>query len=192
MTALLAKRLSAIALATLAPLAQANLVTNGGFETTDFSGWTPTLASGHTFLAVTPLSPHTGTWAATFAAILSSLDRISQTLATTAGTSYDISFWLRVTGDTANNAFEFDWDGGAVELSLVNAPSGNYTQYTFSRVASSNSTVISFGGRNAPAYSVLDDVVVVQSSLTVPEPASLALVGLAVLGATAALRRRRA
>jgi hypothetical protein len=63
--------------------ARADLITNGGFETGDFTGWTtsgtPTVQS--TF-------PHSGS----FDALFSVPGSISQSLATTAGQSYTIDF----------------------------------------------------------------------------------------------------
>ena len=50
-----------LVLVVTAGLASANLITNPGFETGDFTGWTP---SGS--LAVNNFNPHSGTFAAQF------------------------------------------------------------------------------------------------------------------------------
>ena len=50
----------------LAHLAKANLITNGGFETGDFTGWTQSrgFVEGETF----GITPHSGNFQATFGA----------------------------------------------------------------------------------------------------------------------------
>ena len=80
----------------VAPCGAAELVQNGGFETGNFNVWTVTPASSGSLLAVNGSLryPHTGTYAASFGAVGTQDDSISQTLATVAGQSYTFSFWL--------------------------------------------------------------------------------------------------
>src|SRR5208283_5928083 len=73
---------------------QANLVVNGGFETGDFTDWTVT--GGGNFVddgSSSGITPHTGNYVAEFGAS-GEIDYLSQTLSTTHGASYLLSFWL--------------------------------------------------------------------------------------------------
>src|ERR1700730_10015968 len=68
-----------------------NIVTNGGFETGDFTGWTQ---SGNTgFTGVDTDSAHSGNFGA-FSGPTGSEGFLSQTLNTVAGMAYDLSFFL--------------------------------------------------------------------------------------------------
>src|ERR1022692_2530279 len=64
----------------------ANLVTNPGFETGDFSGWT----FDPTFMVVEMSNPHSGRFDALLATGGMDL-QLQQTIATTPGQSYDVS-----------------------------------------------------------------------------------------------------
>lgn len=183
---LLAKAAAVGALA-LTGVAQANLVTNGGFETGNFSGWTQFGNTGFTSVNC-GASPYrnSGSCGGQFGAV-GAPGGIFQTLNTVAQGTYAVSFWLSIDSGTPNS-MTFNWNGGGPELSLTNAPGQGMRQYTFTLVATGAATDLRFNIQHNPAYYGLDDVVVRQVSA----PGTLALAGLALLGVGVASRRQRA
>jgi hypothetical protein len=154
---------------TLAP----NLVTNGDFEKGDFSGWMlsgmgvstgdANLITGTAGGAVV----HGGTHAGQFGP--GSVGTITQTLTTTAGASYNLDFW--VSNPIGGTGTEWLAKVGATGTTLAtlidakNAPTFNYTHYTFTFTATSSQTDIQFGFAHPPDWFYLDDVSVTPTSL---------------------------
>ncbi|WP_426162889.1 PEPxxWA-CTERM sorting domain-containing protein [Sandarakinorhabdus sp. DWP1-3-1] len=170
------------AMAIAAPALAANVVTNGSFETGDFSGWTQFGNTDFTFVTPDPFlgGPTDGTFHAAFGPV-GSAGGISQTFAS-AG-NYTVSFDL---GNESGGFNSVDF-GGITLLSSV--ASGVYASYSFNVTVGANST-LSFSFQNDPSFYVLDNVVV-DFGGAVPEPASWAML-IAGFGLTgAAMRRRR-
>ena len=167
--------------------AQTNLVANPGFETGSFSSWTLMPAASGSNFYVTTIYPHSGNYEATFSSS-TQYDQFSQSIATTAGSLYDVSFWV---GNDGNNSNGFQAIFGNTTLvNLVNSTIFGYQEYNFLGVpATGNSTTLSFAGYNLPGYYRMDDVSVTVSAA--PEPSTWVLLGLGGAGLVGLAWRRR-
>jgi PEP-CTERM motif len=176
-----AKILAALSAALIltAGTASADLVTNGGFETGDFTGWTNGGNTG--FTGVNGGDVHSGTFSASFGPV-GSIGTLTQTLATQAGATYDVNFWLANEGGPTNS-FAALFDGNTL-TSFTDSGAFGYVNYDFQAVASGTSTVLEFDFRQDPSFIRLDDVSV-NLVRSVPEPGSALMLGLGatVLGA---------
>ena len=169
--------LTAVATLSIAYPAKANLITNGGFETGDFSGWSvsgPASVEG----TVGSIPPHSGNFQAQFGLF----DSIGQTIATTPGQSYTIDFWAASPGIS----FVFVvWNGHNVFGQIFERPTG-YTELTFNVTTSSASTSFLIEQEGGGTL-LLDDVSV---NRFVPDGGStVSLLGFALLG-LAVFRRK--
>ncbi len=182
-----------------------NLVTNCGFETGDFSGWTiggATANPGDNYYGVDAFDANSGS----FGAYMSQdfIDNIvptapvilSQALSTSVGQAYSVTFWLEQ--DTAptlgyNHAFTAMWGATTIKsLSPTIAlpgPVSLYTQYTFTEVATSASTVLSFSFENDDNFWSFDDTSVAAAA---PEPSTGILAGAMLCGLAGFLGWKRA
>jgi hypothetical protein len=136
-----------------------NLLVNPGFETGNFSGWS--LSGNAAFEGVSTsfaTAPYEGSYSAFFGAV-DSYNIISQTINTTVGDQYNISFALDNSGGPYSEAF-LDW-GGTRIWDLQPAGTFGWTLFGLNEKATSASTTISFGFEQVPSYFNLDDTSVV-------------------------------
>lgn len=170
--------------------ADTNLLTNGSFETGDFTGWTQGGNTGYT--GVTTVSGDFGYAAedGTYFAYLGpegSDGTLSQTFADTVGQSYLFSFWYNANG-TSPSDFGASWDGIPL-LSLTNWDTGGSWSNFGYLVTGTGSDTIQFNFRNDPDYDALDNASVSGVS-PIPEPSSFLLMGSGLIGLAGAIRRK--
>ena len=131
-----------------------NLVTNGGFETGDFTGWTiGNFQSYQTFITA---AAHTGQFAADLGTVggEGSLSQVVQNLVV--GQQYVLDFWLANVGGTPNNFQALV--GGQTLYSESNAGSEPYTEHTVTFTATATNETLQFTYRQDPSDWHLDDV----------------------------------
>jgi len=145
-----------------------NLVRNCGFETGNFEGW---MQSGDTsFTTVTMAAAHSGNFGAQIGPV-GFPGFLTQSLATVPGQLYDLSFWMRSSGQP--NQFMLFWNGTPISNCMgfptTATPMANggpqFDQFLFSALppADSDRTLVTFGFFNPPDFFFFDDVVVVPS-----------------------------
>ena len=142
--------------------ARANLVTNGGFETGNFSGWTQ---GGNTGFTSVDLSiGHSGIYGAKFGP--AGIGTISQNIITTPGQTYEVSFFLNPDGNQPS--FFSASFAGFTGVTLTNPSNAPDTQHTFQAVASASTSALSFSFRDDLGFILFDDVSVTQTAAAVP------------------------
>jgi hypothetical protein len=165
--------------------ADLNLVQNAGFETGTFADWTVNTSANNTWEIQTfggsGGSPFAGSFFASDGCVGASCisgapseqSSLSQTLATTPGLAYDLSFEFNTHSNIEPNELEVLWNGSTV---LDLGPSGTLgpidTYQLFSVTgldATSASTTLTFLGRQDPGWDALDNVDVTPVGAT-PEP----------------------
>lgn len=181
-----------------------NIVNNPGFETGDFTGWTTGGNRG-----VDMDSAHSGTYGA-FMDLTEGVTFVSQDLNTTAGSLYDVSFFLQAVGSKSlshtnaiggfGTTFEVFWNGILV-FNLDNSDPFAYTQFNLAGLAATSSItnlrfVYTFSGDESvinggfnPVFFNLDDVAA--NAVGVPESLSTLWLMLPATGMFLASKRQR-
>jgi hypothetical protein len=173
---------TAAAAFSLAHPASANLITNPGFETGNFTGWT---LAGFGNVGVDSSNPHSGSYAAFFG---EGSPIVKQIVNTVPGATYTVSFWLANTSVTSNG-FGVVWSGETL-LDLLHPDRFGYTLFTFSGVRATGFTeTLLFNGTAPEGFWYLDDVSVIQSG-SVPESFSTLWLALPFAGMVAFRRFR--
>ncbi len=95
---------------------------------------------------------------------------MSQTIATTAGKTYTLSFWLQNEASGTND-FKAIWNGQTL-LSLTNAAQSGYTQHTYTVAATSSNSTLEFSAANGPSQWDLDNISLSLPALT-SDPVSI-------------------
>ncbi|MFL6451853.1 MAG: hypothetical protein ACJ746_29915 [Bryobacteraceae bacterium] len=163
------------------PSFSANIVANPGFETGDLSSWSVTGANSSPgengiYYGVDAMDAHSGTFGAYFGSS-GGMMNLTQSLATSPGSAYTISFWLAQTATPFPyvNSFSVAF-AGATLVSQTALPASNFTQYIFSGTASAATSALTFSFRNDTGFFSLDDISVDAGSNSVaPEPATFLL-----------------
>jgi hypothetical protein len=185
--------MAGVAAVPAAPASAANLVTNGGFETGSFSGWTFTGDTVDDFVdngTASGLSPYSGTY---FAALGSTGEesKLTQDIATTPGQTYSLSFELVSDGQTGPaNVQNFEAQFAGEDLILPSYANTSYEKFILNGTATSSNSLLTFTFRDDPGYSGLDDVSVVSGAAAVPEASSFVSFGLLALAGLGALMVR--
>ena len=179
--------LASVALAAglaLTPANAASIVTNGGFETGDFTGWVINPVSYPMYIVTSPVSG--GQFAAQIAGFDFGPDTLSQTLTTTAAQNYNLSFDLWQ-DQGIPNGFSVAWNGNTIftETDI----SHSYLTYSFNVVGTGSDDLL-FTAYNNPAFTYLDNVSVSAVS-AVPEASTwtIMIVGFAGFGFIAYRRK---
>ncbi|NUZ05288.1 hypothetical protein [Piscinibacter koreensis] len=157
------------------------LVTNGGFESGNFSGWNASFDP--TLSGVDGVAAHSGSFGAYFGEI-GTPGTLVQSLATLPGSYYNIHLWLRSDGQRPNS-FDVLWGGRSV-YSVLDVAASAFTEIVLDPQASSALTTLELRLRNDSGFFEIDDISVRQ----LPEPITLALVGPGLFGLALARRRK--
>ncbi len=158
-----------------------NLVSNGSFED-PLSDWTFDFAPAGSQFGVTSNEAFSGNRSFVFSASAMQHDAISQSLPTTAGTTYTISLWVKNI-DFRSDSLQLGWENSiALDLTPLTGPLESWQKLSVNALATTSGSVLSIRGFDGPGNIFVDDVRVE----AVPEPGTMTALG---LGAIALLRR---
>jgi hypothetical protein len=134
--------------------AYTNIVANPGFETGDLTGWSQ---GGITSGGVATTYAHSGSYSMFIYS--GTPGSIWQSLTTTNGQTYQVSFWLSNCGADGEGLVAL-W-GSTSLTNLTNSVLGSYYQFSFNESATTNLTTLRFDFYEGSCWTI-DDVSVVQ------------------------------
>jgi hypothetical protein len=137
-------------------LADMEAIQNGGFETGDFSFWNSSGNSGFDTVSSDTLFVHSGLYGAEMGPI-GSQGYISQTVPTTPGETYLLSFWVDSPDGATPNEFLASWNG-YIQLDQTNLPAFGWSNFQFAVTATAASTTVELGFRDDTSFLGLDNV----------------------------------
>jgi hypothetical protein len=182
-----AARVASLTIAAFGAHAATNLVTNGSFETGDFTGWTTGGNFVDMFVETGMDYFYSGAEDGAdyaFGGPAGSDATLSQTFADTAGQGLVVSFWLDAVGNDPSD-FSATFDGTTLFSASDPSTGDVWEQFTFD-VTGTGSDTLQFALRDDPGFIALDNVSVAGA----PEPAAWALLLAGFAGLGLALRRR--
>jgi VCBS repeat-containing protein len=116
---------AADASATMTEDAGPTVLVNGGFETGNFTGWT---AGAHASVEQDEIGGELGHYSARLSG--SSLENLSQTVSTSPGQHYTVSFVLLPDAEASSDFFSATWNGTTL-FAQSDLFSGGFTRYSF-------------------------------------------------------------
>ena len=168
------------------------LVNNGGFESGSFSDWTtvPTGANIDPLVfGVDGAGPRNGLYSAYFGDVNQTYDSIAQSIATVAGATYTLSFYLDAEATSGAPASFIGSFGGTPFLVLSDSQANfSFKPFVFALTASGPTSVLMFKGYNSNSFYTLDDVSLMAGP--VPEPHAWGLMLMGLVGLAGARLRK--
>ena len=170
--------------------ARANLLVNGSFEMGDLTGFTQSGNTDNQTVSAGFYGPEDGTYGFVFGP--SGSDGVlSQTFADTPGGTLTATGYLTGNGSGISNlGSSID---GVLGFTVSPVPDQPYTLFTFTAPATGSDT-FSINYRNDPFFDEVDNLSVVETGpgpVLVSEPKSALILGAALLGLVATVRRKR-
>jgi PKD repeat protein len=136
-----------------------NMVQNGGFETGDFTWWTRSGDTTHSYVVTGSSYAHSGTYGVQLGP-MSTYGYLSQTLGTSSGQRYLVSCWLNSPDGKTPNEFLCTWNGSSL-FDLTNSWAIGWTNLQFVATASGSNALLKLGFIDIPSHLGFDDISVV-------------------------------
>jgi len=196
---------SAFAGTSICDAAAGNLVANCGFETGDFTDWTLSgtyALSQSNLFGVDSYDAYSGGYGAYFGNTASTPGTYSaannlvmtQDITLVAGEQYTLSFFLAqstpiYTGYT--NYFGVTFNGTSLLSETGAAATNGFVEYTYTVTGVGGSNALAFAAQNDDGDWSLDDIELIPLVSQIPEPGSVAVLAMGLLGLGLAMQRRQ-